>query len=143
MRHSIDNPPSIKLRLSALSFYTLLTPADKIIFALMLVFTIASFGAYHWFQETGEVVMIDIDGQPFARLSLWQPCVMRVPGAVGEVVVQVHHGTVRVMNSSCPQKTCIHRGGIHRAGDMIICAPNRVVIRVRAFDAKSFDLITG
>lgn len=42
--------------------------------------------------------------------------------------VVVSNGTVRVVDADCPDKICMKRGEISRAGESIVCLPNRVVV---------------
>lgn len=46
------------------------------------------------------------------------------------VVVEVKDGKVRVTESNCPDKLCVHSSAVSSAGGMIICLPNRVVVKV-------------
>ena len=48
----------------------------------------------------------------------------------GELIVCITHGQAYVSESTCPDKTCIKSGKINRSGQLIICAPNRVMLRV-------------
>lgn len=61
--------------------------------------------------------------------------VYEVQGAIGKTVVQVKNGKVRIIESECPNKTCIKQG----EGENIICLPNKVQVRVIREDG--FDAI--
>lgn len=37
---------------------------------------------------------------------------------------------IRMISSPCPDKICIRQGWINKAGETIVCLPNRVVIRL-------------
>ncbi|HIS04240.1 MAG TPA: NusG domain II-containing protein [Candidatus Pullichristensenella avicola] len=47
----------------------------------------------------------------------------------GEFVrVEATEGGVRVAASSCPDGLCVRRGAIARAGESVVCLPNRVSV---------------
>jgi len=51
-------------------------------------------------------------------------------GPTGRLTVAVDDGGVRVVESSCRHATCRRQGAIARPGELIACAPNRVVLRI-------------
>lgn len=56
--------------------------------------------------------------------------VIQIAGFIGIVRVQVLAHKVYVVNSTCPDKICVKAGSINKPGPMIVCAPNKVVIRI-------------
>lgn len=48
----------------------------------------------------------------------------------GTNILTVENGQAYMSHADCPDKVCIGMGHISRAGDSIICLPNRVVITV-------------
>ncbi|HRR92028.1 MAG TPA: NusG domain II-containing protein [bacterium] len=47
---------------------------------------------------------------------------------------------VRILSSPCPDKLCVKQGYISESGQVIICLPNRVVIKIEG--RASFDALT-
>ncbi|MBN2247849.1 MAG: NusG domain II-containing protein [Coriobacteriia bacterium] len=72
-------------------------------------------------------------------ISLSRDAEYRIDGAMGEVVVRVVDGSVRVHESGCPDQTCVRTGAVSSAGSVIACVPNRVVIRVGGEADDGFD----
>jgi len=68
---------------------------------------------------------------------------LAVAGPLGETIVEISAGSVRVLDSPCPEKICIKTGSIEGPGQTIACLPNRVfvVIRGRALgpDGEQID----
>ncbi len=56
--------------------------------------------------------------------------------------VEVKAGRVRVAESDCPHQLCVRRGWISRAGQVVVCVPNRVLIEIRGTDAGGIDAET-
>ncbi|MDR1043272.1 MAG: NusG domain II-containing protein [Clostridiales Family XIII bacterium] len=46
-------------------------------------------------------------------------------------LVEVSGGKIRVAEADCPDKTCVHTGAKGRAGDLIVCLPNRLQIKIK------------
>jgi hypothetical protein len=74
--------------------------------------------------------VVEVDGQVVHRLDLSVDDQRIVTGSLGETVVQVRDGRIRVADSVCPHNICVRSGWTNRAGDLIVCVPNRVVVRV-------------
>jgi hypothetical protein len=53
-----------------------------------------------------------------------------VPGPLGRTMVSVSKGAVRVDSSPCPHQVCVGMGAVARSGEVIVCVPNGVVVRV-------------
>ncbi len=53
-----------------------------------------------------------------------------VPGPLGDTIVEIQDGQVRVLDSPCRDKVCMHVGWVSRAGSWIACLPNRVFVRL-------------
>jgi len=54
-----------------------------------------------------------------------------VEGPLGATVVEITPGSVRVVDSPCPEKICVKTGSISRPGETIACLPNRVFVVIR------------
>lgn len=50
----------------------------------------------------------------------------------GAMVVEVKDGRVRVKDSDCPRRICLHTGWIQHPGETIVCVPNKIVIEIEA-----------
>lgn len=57
----------------------------------------------------------------------------------GKMTIEVSSGQIYVVYSDCPEGLCTHSTALGRQGGVIVCLPNRVVIKV---DSKEVDAIT-
>ncbi len=62
------------------------------------------------------------------------------PGPLGKTHIKIAGGKVWVVDSPCPHKLCVKMGKRGRAGEVIVCVPNRVIVRVEG--RREFDTIT-
>jgi hypothetical protein len=67
---------------------------------------------------------------------------VRIPGPLGETVVEIEDGSVRVISSPCPEKICVKTGRISKPGQWIACLPNRVFISIQGRKSEQPDAIS-
>ena len=53
-----------------------------------------------------------------------------VSGPLGTALLVVEKGRAHLENASCPLKICEAMGPIDRSGQVIVCLPNRIVVKV-------------
>ena len=88
--------------------------------------------------DKGKTATIKVDGEVVETLSLDEDKLAEFNG----VVVVCENGEIFVTESTCTDKVCMRSGKVSKAGEGIICAPNRVSIEI---DGKSDlpDAMTG
>lgn len=57
----------------------------------------------------------------------------------GKMTLKVENGKVYVKDSDCPEQLCVHSSAIGKEGGMIVCLPNKVVIKTTS---KKVDAVT-
>lgn len=75
-----------------------------------------------------------------AEYPAWQNREVRVAGPLGETILQIRDGRVRVVSSPCTQKICVRAGWLEEAGEAAACVPNRVSVALLGADPR-FDAI--
>jgi len=112
-------------------FYGLtLTWGDKLLMVSLLVLSLLSIVLVDRFVGQGSVAVVEVDGQQVYRLDLSVDGQKAVNGPLGDATIEVRDSRIRVVSSPCPYKLCVRMGWARTAGDVIVCVPNRVVIRV-------------
>ena len=53
-----------------------------------------------------------------------------VSGPLGTAFLVVEKGSAHLENAPCPLKICEAMGSIGRSGEIIVCLPNRIVVKV-------------
>jgi hypothetical protein len=99
-------------------------------------------------SEDRLVAVVTVDGREVAALPLYSPDAPEEAAAYPvdckyPLVLEYKVGAVRVAESQCPGRDCVHTGWVTRAGSQIICLPNRLIVTVRGGTASSFDAITN
>lgn len=75
--------------------------------------------------------------------ALTEPVTLTVEQADYPLTICLEPGRVRIEESACPGQDCVHTGWISRAGQQIICLPNRLVISLSGGAEPDFDAVTG
>ena len=112
-------------------------PLDVAAIALSLAvvagFSVAAYGG----GNAGQVV-IEASGTRY-RFPLTTDRIEHFAGPRGDTVVEIRGGTVRVLDSPCPDRTCVASGAISRTGQFIACLPNRVTVTLEGRDEPLTD----
>jgi hypothetical protein len=116
---------------------------DAVILVLLLAAGAGSLVADTWAFSPGDVAVIEVSGVPVRTVELQRPAVVPVDGAQGTVVLAVESGRIAVITSDCPNHVCVRTGWRSRAGDVIVCVPNRVIIRILGHRREGVRAVTG
>ena len=65
----------------------------------------------------------------------------KVKSREGSVSVRVRDGTVKVVESSCPDKWCTRMGRISAPGESIVCLPSKIFLIIREEGREGDDRI--
>ena len=90
--------------------------------------------------EGGRAV-IEQDGEVYRRVvlaDLKEPLTLEVNGAV----IELDKDGAHFVSSPCPDKICVNKGIIKRAGESAVCLPQRVSVRIEGGDSE-IDSVTG
>ena len=120
-----------------------ITPADVILLFLLLAISISGLIFIDNVMHQGTEVIIDVNGKQVYMLQLNTDKSVKVKGPLGDTLVEIRDGKVRITESPCPNKICIKQGWIKRGA--IVCLPNRIVVRVNSTKDgnRKVDAITG
>lgn len=57
--------------------------------------------------------------------------------------ITIKDGAVSMVSSSCANQVCVNTGAISRAGQTIVCLPNRVIVEITSDEGGGVDAVTG
>ena len=86
-------------------------------------------------SQKGSSVLVNADGKRY-EYSAKKDGIYKVGGAIGITTFEIKNGRVRIIDSPCPNKTCVNQGW----HSPLVCLPNNVIITVEKegeFDAVS------
>jgi len=112
------------------------TSLDKKITVAVMIIALLAGGAVLYRRLTtapGEQAIIEVDNKQVQTIEL-DPAAGKqtvvVTGVRGDSFIEVDGAFVRMIDSACPDKVCVHQGRKSLPGDAIVCLPNRVVIKI-------------
>lgn len=109
-----------------------LRPLD-LIFAIAIT-TLGIFLTVKNFSQKGSVVKVNADGKHY-EYSAKQDGIYKVGGPLGITTFEIKDGKVRIIDSPCPNKTCVKQGW----HSPLVCLPNNVIITLE--EEGEFDAI--
>lgn len=63
-----------------------------------------------------------------------------IPGVLGNTLVKIEDGMVFILDSPCPNKTCISAAPLRKSGDWNACLPNKVFLHIEGNDTGDIPL---
>ena len=93
--------------------------------------------------STGTTVLVQVNDRTVGKLDLRSDGEITIAGDRGTLVVQTRDGRVRVAEADCPNKICVRTGWRSKAGDVIVCVPNKTVVRILGGTPAGIQGVTG
>ena len=115
---------------------------DLILVGVLSVAIGVSVFIFRMVHGQGETVSVYVDGKPIYRLPLATSTRVQVRGPLGVTDIDIKDGHVLVRKAPCPHKTCMKMGRIQRAGEVIVCVPNKIFIKIEGKSKIDLDGIT-
>ena len=106
-----------------------MTALDRLIVAVLLLGILASFFLLGS-RPRGERVLVERDGRLLFSAPLGENRVVDLEGPLGSTRLEIRDGRARILASPCPTKACIGMGAIARAGELLACVPNQLLVRI-------------
>ena len=125
------------------SIWRVLTLADRVLILSLLAACGIGSVAVTRLRPAGQEVIVEVENKEVFRGSIFVAHNLEVEGPVGRTDIEICGGAVWVSHSDCPLHVCVSTGRIRRAGEVIVCIPNKVVIRVEGPGRTRYDAITG
>lgn len=124
-----------------MKFLTYFRPGDWLTLTLGAMLTIW-LGANLWSSAKPQKALIRSGGQLFAEARLDQAQRIRVPGPLGESIIEIQAGRARVAADPSPRQLCVKQGWLLHVGDAALCLPNQLSVELagetRRFDSLSY-----
>ncbi len=107
-----------------------LTRSDILLIVGLLAVAILGLGVVRYMSGGVDTVLVQVDGREVIRARLSEDRRFSADGPLGSTEIEIKDNRVRVVASPCRKKICVNTGWIDKPYQTIVCAPNRVVIRL-------------
>ncbi len=82
-----------------------------------------------FFAEDGDTVVVTVDGEEYARLSLEEDTELEIVTPHGKNILTVKDGNAYMSFADCPDKVCVSTGKATPLRS-VVCLPHRVTVSV-------------
>ncbi|MBN2010184.1 NusG domain II-containing protein [candidate division KSB1 bacterium] len=118
------------------------TTGDVILIIVLILLSSGSFWVRDACLQTGNTAIVEINGTIVKKVPLDHDGTYAFQGLLGETTISIHRHEVSIISSPCPRHYCMESGTIRRPGDILVCVPNRISVRITAESQSGFDIIT-
>ncbi|MDR3364525.1 MAG: NusG domain II-containing protein [Clostridiales Family XIII bacterium] len=80
--------------------------------------------------NAGRYAEIYVENKPAGTIDLREDRLVEVENADGYNLLEVKDGSIRMLEADCLSQTCVNTGAKSEGGSMIVCLPNRVVVKI-------------
>lgn len=112
--------------------------ADLLLILSLLLLSALLLGLWQLTRRPGEEVVVTVDGKEIGRYPLSEDREVRISSENdGYNVLVIRNGEAFVREASCPDGICVADRPVSRDGEIILCLPNRVAIRIEGGDGDA------
>jgi len=112
-----------------------------LIFLLIMSGLFSSFYIYGN-NDKDKKVIVELSGKVYGVYDLNSDRIIDLKGPQSRAKINIENGYVFVSESGCPQKICKRMGKKNRINELIVCIPNRLIIRIEGEMKNNFEFIT-
>ncbi len=115
---------------------------DILIYIFLILFSgLIMYSGIRKKEKTAEYVEIYISGKIKYRYKLTkEKKVIEIKVDTGIEKIEIENNKVKKIKSTCKNRNCEKQGWISKAGDSIICIPNKEIIKISG-ETEDFDYI--
>ena len=108
--------------------------SDIKLIGILLVISIIGVLCFKFFSKKGSSAYVYHDGNLVLTIDLSVDKEYVVAGDLGDVVIVVRDGRIKVEEETSPLHLCSKQGFIDNSAESIVCLPNKVVINIGSSD---------
>lgn len=106
----------------------MLTFWDRVLISFFILLAIIGLVLIKYYPKKADIVSIQSNGKEILRVPLNKDNRLSVDGLIGKTEIEIKDRRVRITDSPCDRKICVHSQWIEKPYETIACVPNRVVI---------------
>ena len=108
------------------------------LFIIFILFAIgAMFFLWGQLQEKGAIAVVTVNGEEHYRCSLF----IEMEIAIDDTnTLVIKKGAADMISADCPDQICVKHTPISKAGETIICLPNKVVVTIESLTGSDKPL---
>ena len=116
--------------------------SDFILILLLIMSGLFSSFYIYGNNNKDKKVIVELSGKVYGVYDLNSDRIIDLKGPQSRVKINIENGYVFVLESGCPQKICKRMGKKNRVNELIVCIPNRLLIRIEGEIKNNYEFIT-
>ena len=120
------------MRRAVSAFWKELRWGDWVVLGALLLLVVLTSLPHAARRSKGGRATVHLPDGSAIMLSLAEPGDYSYAGSRGLSVLRVEAGSIRFIDSACPNKLCVQWGSIHREGEIRVCLPNQVWVTIQS-----------
>jgi hypothetical protein len=93
-------------------------------------------------HRKGSDVLIFLGSRKVGIYSLLKDTELTLNGPMGKTEVIIKKGQAWISDAPCSHQICRHMGRIRKTGQMLVCIPNRIIIKIEGSQDPEIDAET-
>ena len=118
----------------------MITKTDWAIICFVLIFSFAVYFFCGFSDNKPKTAVIEVDGKVFAEYEMNNIADEKIVDVYGKNKVKITRDYAEVIYADCPDKRDMKQGKITKAGQIIVCLPNKMTVTIK--DKKEYDDIS-
>ncbi len=82
-------------------------------------------------KKRGAYAVVIVGGEERSRHALAQNAAVEIATSHGHNTLTVENGEARITHADCTDRVCAKHAPVSRAGETIVCLPNKLVVEIR------------
>ena len=70
-----------------------------------------------------------------------QTCALPIYKGQSHGIIEVQNGKIRFKQAQCPDQVCVNTGWIQRPGEIAVCLPSGMIIKIEGTAQSDVDII--
>lgn len=116
--------------------------SDFILILLLIMSGLFSSFYIYGNNNKDKKVIVELSGKVYGVYDLNSHRIIDLKGPQSRAKINIENGYVFVSESGCPQKICKRMGKKNRINELIVCIPNRLIIRIEGEMKNNYEFIT-
>ncbi len=116
--------------------------ADFILILLLIMSGLFSSFYIYGNNNKNKKVIVELSGKVYGVYDLNSDRIIDLKGPQSRAKINIENGYIFVSESGCPQKICKRMGKKNRINELIVCIPNRLIIRIEGEMKNNYEFIT-
>ena len=104
--------------------------AEILLICGLLLFAGAAALIMEFAFASGSYAVVYVDGEEYGRYQLSEDAEVEILTEYGKNVLVISDGVADVTYADCPDGTCVRSTDTYRTGEMIVCLPHRLMVRI-------------